>query len=75
MDSKIFNKRILDWDLELEKSNKTILLVIDNCPSHKITIELKQIEILFIPPNQASIYQPLDQVIIKCFKTIINGKN
>ena len=48
--------------------------MIDNCPSHKITIELKQIEILFIPPNQTSIYQPLDQGIIKCFKTIFNGK-
>ena len=49
-------------------------MVIDNCPSHKITIELKQIEILIIPPNQTSIYQPLDQGIIICSKTIFDGK-
>ena len=65
MTSIIFNKWLLDWDLQLEKSNKNILLVIDNCPSNKITIELKNIEIYYLPPNVSSLYQPLDQGIIK----------
>lgn len=75
MTSQIFNKWLLDWDLLLEKSNKNILLVVDNCPSHKVTVSLKKIEILFIPPNRTSVYQPLDQGIIKCVKTFFNGKN
>ena len=50
------------------KKHKKVALVLDNCPAHpKLT--LKNIELVFIPPNVTSLIQPLDQGIIKSFKT------
>lgn len=48
------------------------MLVVDNCPAHKITIDLKMIKLIFLPPNLTAKLQPLDQGIIKTFKTIFN---
>jgi len=74
MTADIFNKWLLDWDMELEKLNLKVLLIIDNCSSHRIDINLKCIEILFLPPNLTSMLQPLDQGIIKCFKNFFTSK-
>lgn len=74
MNYTLFNKWLLEWDFELEKLSKKILLVIDNCPAHKISIELKNIEIKFIPPNLTSVIQPMDQGVISTFKSYFNSK-
>lgn len=74
MNHNIFNKWLLDWDINLEKAQKKVLLILDNCPSHKITVVLTRIEIIFIPPNLTSKFQPLDQGIIKCFKTFFKNR-
>lgn len=74
MTATIFNKWLLEWDLDLEKLHKKVLLIIDNCPSHRVDIELKSIEIIFMPSNLTSTLQPLDQGIIKCFKSFFTSK-
>lgn len=74
MTSKIFNNWLLSWDMELSKKGNKILLVIDNCPAHRIEIELKSIEILFLPVNSTSKIQPLDQGIINAFKAKLASK-
>ena len=74
MTAAIFNKWLLEWDLELWKTRTKILLVIDNCPSHRVDIDLKSIEILFLPANLTATLQPLDQGVIKCFKSIFTNK-
>ncbi len=74
MNAAIFNKWLLNFDLAMEKESRKILLVVDNCSSHKITVELKCIEIMFLPPNTTSIIQPLDQGILKAFKTRFTSK-
>ena len=74
MTAAIFNKWLLEWDLELWKTRTKILLAIDNCPSHHVDIDLKSIEILFLPANLTATLQPLDQGVIKCFKSIFTNK-
>ncbi|XP_029655237.1 tigger transposable element-derived protein 6-like [Octopus sinensis] len=68
MNREIFNKWLSDFDCELAKKKRKILLAIDQCPSHQIIVTLNSIEILFLPPRTSSLLQPMDQGIIKCFK-------
>ncbi|XP_029656166.1 tigger transposable element-derived protein 6-like [Octopus sinensis] len=68
MNREIFNKWLSDFDCELAKKKRKILLVIDQCPSHQIIVTLNSIEILFLPSRTSSLLQPMDQGIIKCFK-------
>lgn len=69
MTSEIFTKFLQDWDKELTKSRKKILLLIDNCAAHPNVQNLVSIELCFLPPNTTSVLQPLDQGIIKSIKT------
>ena len=45
-----------------------VLLIVDNAPGHP-DLEHENVQILFLPPNMASLIQPLDQGIIAAFKT------
>ncbi|XP_029654036.1 tigger transposable element-derived protein 6-like [Octopus sinensis] len=72
MDSKLFNTFLFEWDIRLAKEKRKILLVIDQCPSHKIFTNLQQIEIMFLPANATCLLQPMDQGVIKTFKTLFN---
>jgi hypothetical protein len=51
------------------REKRKILLFVDNATSHPKDLKLKNIKIVFLPPNTTSICQPLDQGIIKNFKT------
>ncbi|KAG0442155.1 Tigger transposable element-derived protein 6 [Dictyocoela muelleri] len=68
----IFNKWLRNFNQVLRSEHRNILILIDNCPSHKITSSLSNIEILFLPKNSTGILQPMDIGIIKCFKTYFN---
>ena len=49
------------------KSNRPVLLILDNCSvHHKIAVE--NVTIIFLPPNLTSTSQPLDQGIISAVK-------
>ncbi|GBO42423.1 hypothetical protein AVEN_31559-1 [Araneus ventricosus] len=49
---------------------RKIALVFDNCPAHpkEINQKLKNVTVLFLPPNTTSELQPMDQGVIKNFK-------
>ncbi|KAG8227227.1 hypothetical protein J437_LFUL008191 [Ladona fulva] len=48
-----------------------ILLFVDNCAAHpKDNPYLKNVKVLFYPPNCTSVLQPLDMGIIWCFKQL-----
>src|SRR5438128_3568408 len=48
---------------------KCVLLLLDNCPSHKLgNMNLSCIDIHFLPPNTTSKIQPMDTGIIAAFK-------
>ncbi|XP_050338066.1 tigger transposable element-derived protein 4-like [Bactrocera neohumeralis] len=69
MTSDIFTKWVRDWDRELKKTKKKILLLVDNCPAHPKIDDLRSITLVFLPPNTTSILQPMDQGVIRAFKS------
>ncbi|XP_064103302.1 tigger transposable element-derived protein 1-like [Macrobrachium nipponense] len=77
MTGSIFKDYIgkLEKELELycekEEIPFKILLILDNAPSHPLSIEnlSSNIQFAFLPPNTTSLLQPCDQGIIKTFKS------
>lgn len=65
MTSALFNSWLLKWDKKLKRK---IVLLVDNCTAHKITVALKNINVVFLPANTTSLIQPCDQGIIRTFK-------
>ena len=71
MTSALFCEWLLAWEIELQRKNKKILLLINNCSAHKhdvIKDKLQALKVVFLPPNITSILQPLDQGVIRSFK-------
>lgn len=60
---------LLQFDRKIGLQNRKVLLFLDNAASHPVNLKLKNIKIIFLPPNTTSHCQPLDQGIIKNFKT------
>ena len=69
MTSELFEKWLRDWDRDLLKKKKKILLLVDNCPAHPNVTDLTSITLAFLPPNTTSVLQPMDQGIIRSLKT------
>ena len=67
MNGPIFHSYMKNWNDELARQRRHILLLIDNAPSH-IVDEYSNIKIQFLPPNTTSKIQPLDQGIIRSVK-------
>ncbi|XP_045461753.1 tigger transposable element-derived protein 4-like [Harmonia axyridis] len=68
MTSELFERWLRDWDRNLVKKKKKILLLVDNCPAHPNVTDLKSITLAFLPPNTTSVLQPMDQGIIRSLK-------
>ena len=51
----------------MESDGRKIVMVLDNCPAHP-HVELKNIELAFLPPNTTSATQPMDAGVIRNFK-------
>lgn len=64
--------RFIDWlkalDDHFQIKCRRIILFIDNCPAHPKGVELKNIKLVYLPPNSTSKLQPMDQGIIKVLK-------
>lgn len=69
MTSDLFNEWVTSINAEMEKKNRRILLFIDNCTAHNNPPHLSHVAVEFLPPNTTSILQPLDQGVIKVFKS------
>jgi len=70
MTSELFAKWLLRVDNQMKTQKRKILLFIDNCPAHNIILNCQAVKVKFLPPNTTSKSQPLDQGIIKTFKTL-----
>jgi hypothetical protein len=73
MTSKIFSVWLRNFDIEMRRRNRKIVLLLDNFSGHSATPEvsfpvLENIDLLYLPPNTTSRLQPLDAGIIKSFK-------
>lgn len=66
MTSWIWSDILQKFDREL--GDRKIVLLADNAACHKLEIQLKNIKLVFLPPNTTSLIQPLDQGIIRAAK-------
>jgi hypothetical protein len=55
-------------NLNKVKENRKISAIIDNCPGYP-NLKLSNIRVEFLPLSTTSVTQPMDQGVIKCFKT------
>lgn len=69
MTSDLFISELREWDKELNREKRNILLLVDNCPAHPDVKHLKSIKLVFLPPNTSSKLQPMDQGVIHALKS------
>lgn len=69
MTSEIMNEWLENFDRKMGVQKRKILLFLDNASSHPKNNVYQNIKIHFLPPNCTSISQPLDQGVIKIFKS------
>lgn len=69
MTSSIFTNFLQRLDNKMGAKARKILLFMDNAPCHPPdTTSLRNVKVVFLPPNCTSCLQPLDAGIIKCVK-------
>ncbi|THU82995.1 DDE-domain-containing protein [Dendrothele bispora CBS 962.96] len=68
MTTSIYQDWITQWDRELQKKDRKILLLQDNFAGHVVPSGLKCIRVENFEPNLTSHIHPDDQGIIRCFK-------
>lgn len=69
MTQVIFNEWLINFDKEMKKKRRKILLLIDNCTPHNEPPKLDNIRVEYFPPNCTAKLQPLDQGIIRAVKS------
>ena len=70
MTGELWEEWIRNWDTQMVRKQRSILLLIDNCSAHTIVPFLKNIRIEYFPANVTSILQPMDQGVIQNFKVL-----
>lgn len=68
MTRELFSQWLIKLDEQMRKENRKILLIVDNCSAHIVNVRLTHVRLEFLPPNNTSLLQPLDQGIIKSVK-------
>ncbi|KAF7685584.1 Tigger transposable element-derived protein 6 [Cucumispora dikerogammari] len=51
MTTSLFNEWLMEFDDKMKRQEKNILLLMNNCSSHKITYWPSNIELVFLPKN------------------------
>ena len=69
MTTKIFTEWLKQFDAKMQSENRKFLLLLDNAPVHPVNLNFSNIRLLFFPRNSTSVIQPLDQGIIRSFKS------
>jgi hypothetical protein len=71
MITSLFQEWIREFDRQvgLKYQGQRVLLLLDNCSSHKLVgLTLQYTDVHFLPPNTTSKIQPMDSGIIMTFK-------
>jgi hypothetical protein len=68
----IFTEFLRALDASMGVQGRNILLFVDNCAAHpQDTLFLRNVKVVYYPPNCTSMLQPLDLGTIKCFKQFL----
>ncbi|GFS16960.1 tigger transposable element-derived protein [Elysia marginata] len=68
MTAGIFTEWLQDFHKMMCRQKRKVLLTLDNCTAHPKVDNLKAVELLFLPPNTTSKFQPCDMGIINNLK-------
>lgn len=69
MTADMFTSFLRTFDCTMGTQCRKVLLFVDNCAAHPKDISfLRNVKVVFYPPNCTSVCQPLDMGIIKCLK-------
>lgn len=69
MTTDIFLDFLHGLDASMGAQGRKIILFLDNCAAHPRELSfLRNVKVIFYPPNCTSVLQPLDAGVIKCFK-------
>ncbi|KAK1942309.1 Tigger transposable element-derived protein 6 [Phytophthora citrophthora] len=69
MTGVLFRDWLREFNVDMKKQKRKVLLLIDNASSHSITgMSLSNVKVHFLPPNTTSKLQPLDAGIIGALK-------
>ncbi|XP_064461997.1 tigger transposable element-derived protein 6-like [Ornithodoros turicata] len=68
MTRDLFAEWLVEFDRDMARQKRKVLLVLDNCAAHHVKPSLAAVTVLFLPPNATSKIQPLDLGIIHAFK-------
>lgn len=69
MTTILFTEFLKRFDRKMVLEGRKVLLFVDNATSHA-DIKMKNVQLVYFPPNMTSEVQPLDQGIIQCFKLL-----
>ena len=69
MTGTLFSEWLSEFDREMRRKKRKVILFLDNAPSHKHELTLTNTKIIFYPPYTTSRLQPLDQGVIQNFKS------
>lgn len=69
MTAILFTEFLKRFDRKMVHEGRKVQLFVDNASSHA-DINMKNVKIVYFPPNMTSEVQPLDQGIIQCFKLL-----
>ena len=65
--SVIWTKLLQNWNLQLCKENRKVVLLVDKCSAH-IHVPAEEIRLIFLSPIPTSLIQPCDIGIIRALK-------
>ena len=68
IDSKLFEEWVYEVDWRFTKEGRKIVQLAHNCPAHPSIDNLVSTELIFLPPNTISKFQPMDQDVIQSLK-------
>ncbi|XP_056008513.1 tigger transposable element-derived protein 6-like [Ostrea edulis] len=76
MTSDIFREWLKDFNKQMVRQNRKVLLLVDNCSAHPkdAADRLSNVKLEFLPANTTSVIQPCDQGIIKNLKTLYRSQ-
>lgn len=65
MTSGLFTDWVKDFNARMRRAGRSVLLLLDNAPSHLHDLKLSNVRLVYLPANTTSKLQPLDQGIIQ----------